>query len=91
MKKYSKKESADEKKERKDKKDKKKKKIDYEKANDEIKIILLISLYVIGIQLLTPHLIRAPTFEGCVMSFDGFPLDKSGDESIVSYIACLFL
>ena len=85
MKKYSKKESADE------KKDKKKKKIDYEKANDEIKIILLISLYVISIQLLTPHLTRAPTFEGCVMSFDGFPLDKSGDESIVSYIACLFL
>tara|TARA_B100000925_G_scaffold87523_1_gene63003 strand:+ start:10168 stop:15969 length:5802 start_codon:yes stop_codon:yes gene_type:complete len=89
MKKYSKKESADEKK--KNKKDKKKKKIDYEKANDEIKIILMISLYVIGIQLLTPHLTRAPTFEGCVMSFDGFPLDKSGDESIVSYIACLFL
>ena len=51
----------------------------------------MISLYVIGMQLLTPHLTRALTFEGCVMSFDGFPLDKSGDESIVSYIACLFL
>ena len=63
----------------------------YKKYKDEIKIFLLIGLYVIGIQLLTPHLDYAPTFEGCVMSFDGFPLEEGGDNSIVSYIVCLFL
>ena len=52
---------------------------------------MLIGLYVIAIQLLTPHLDYAPTFEGCIMSFDGFPLEESGDNSIVSYIVCLFL
>ena len=67
------------------------KKPSYKKYKDEIKIFLLIGLYVIGIQLLTPHLDYAPTFEGCVMSFDGFPLEESGDNSIVSYIVCLFL
>ena len=63
----------------------------YKKYKDEIKIFLLIGLYIIGIQLLTPHLDYAPTFEGCVMSFDGFPLEEGGDNSIVSYIVCLFL
>ena len=48
-------------------------------------------MYVIGIQLLTPHLDYAPTFEGCVMSFDGFPLEEGGNVGIVSYITCLFL
>ena len=85
MKKYYKKEGDFE------KTGKKKKKIDYDKYNDEIKIFLLVSLYVIGIQLLTPHLIRAPTYEGCIMSFDGFPLDRGDDVSIISYIVCLFL
>lgn len=63
----------------------------YKKYKDEIKIFLLIGLYVIGIQLLTPHLDYAPTFEGCVMSFDGFPLEEGGNVGIVSYITCLFL
>ena len=63
----------------------------YKKYKDEIKIFLLIGLYIVGIQLLTPHLEYAPTFEGCVMSFDGFPLEEGGDNSIVSYIVCLFL
>ena len=67
------------------------KKLSYKKYKDEIKIFLLIGLYVIAIQLLTPHLDYAPTFEGCVMSFDGFPLEESGDNSIISYIVCLFL
>ena len=67
------------------------KKPSYKKYKDEIKIFLLIGLYVIAIQLLTPHLDYARTFEGCVMSFDGFPLEESGDNSIVSYIVCLFL
>mgnify|MGYP006075129825 FL=1 len=63
----------------------------YKKYKDEIKIFLIIGLYVIGIQLITPHLNYAPTYEGCVMSFDGFPLEEGGDNSIVSYITCLFL
>ena len=63
----------------------------YKKYKDEIKIFLLMGLYVIGIQLMTPHLDYAPTYEGCVMSFDGFPLEEGGDSSIVSYITCLFL
>jgi hypothetical protein len=63
----------------------------YKKYKDEIKIFLLMGLYVIGIQLVTPHLDYAPTYEGCVMSFDGFPLEEGGDNSIISYIACLFL
>ena len=63
----------------------------YKKYKDEIKIFLLIGLYAIGIQLMTPHVNFAPTYEGCVMSFDGFPLEEGGDSSIVSYITCLFL
>ena len=63
----------------------------YKKYKDEIKIFLLIGLYVVGIQLMTPHMDYAPTYEGCVMSFDGFPLEEGGDSSIVSYITCLFL
>lgn len=63
----------------------------YKKYKDEIKIFLLIGLYVVGIQLMTPHMDYAPTYEGCVMSFDGFPLEEGGDNSIVSYITCLFL
>jgi len=63
----------------------------YKKYKDEVKMFILIGLYVIGIQLMTPHLDFAPTYEGCVMSFDGFPLEEGGNDSIVSYIACLFL
>ena len=72
-------------------KEAKKKAKAYKKYKDEIKIFLLLGMYVIAIQLVTPHIGYAPTYEGCVMSFDGFPLEEGDDRSIISYISCLFL
>ena len=56
--------------------------------NTSMMIITFVFLLV-GIQASVPSIKTRKQFPGCKKSFDGFPLDGSGDDSAIQYIACV--
>ena len=50
---------------------------------------LTLAMFLIGIQTSIPSIKTHKTFPGCVRSFTGFPLEGSGDESGLLYVACI--
>jgi hypothetical protein len=45
--------------------------------------------FLVGIQIAIPSIKTRKQFPGCKKSFEGFPLDGSGDDSAINYVACV--
>ena len=53
-------------------------------------MLLVTFIYLlVGIQTAVPSIRTKKQFPGCKKSFEGFPLDGSGDDSGITYIACV--
>jgi len=52
-------------------------------------IYLALGAFLIGVQTSIPMVKTRKTFPGCVRSFSGYPLDGTGNESGLQYIACV--
>lgn len=52
-------------------------------------LFLTLGAILIGIQTSMPSIKTRKTFPGCVRSFDGFPLEGTGDYSGMNYLACI--
>ena len=68
----------------------KKKKIKaYDDFYNESLMLLILSYYLVAIQISIPAIKTRKTHPGCIKSFTGFPLDGSEDTSAIMYIACV--
>jgi hypothetical protein len=68
----------------------KKKKIKaYDDFYNESLMLLILSYYLVAIQISIPAIKTRKTHPGCIKSFTGFPLDGSEDTSAMMYIACV--
>ena len=68
----------------------KKKKIKaYDDFYNESLMLLILSYYLVAIQISIPAIKTRKTHPGCIKSFTGFPLDGNGDTSAIMYIACV--
>ena len=61
----------------------------YEDLYNSSILYLTIGLFLIAIQTNIPSIKTRKTFPGCVRSFSGYPLEGSGDDSGVHYLACI--
>jgi hypothetical protein len=61
----------------------------YDDFYNESLMILILSYYLVAIQISIPSIKTRKTHPGCIKSFTGFPLDGTEDTSAVMYIACV--
>ena len=61
----------------------------YDDFYNESLMLLILSYYLVAIQISIPAIKTRKTHPGCIKSFTGFPLDGSEDTSAVMYIACV--
>ena len=54
-------------------------------------LYLTLGMYLIGIQTSIPSIRTRKTAPGCVRSFTGFPFEGEGDDSSITYVACVAL
>lgn len=54
-------------------------------------LYLTLGMYLIGIQTSMPPIRTRKTAPGCVRSFTGFPFEGEGDDSSITYVACVAL
>jgi hypothetical protein len=52
-------------------------------------LYITMAVILIAIQASIPSITTRKTFPGCVRSFEGYPIDGSGDLSAVNYMACI--
>ena len=66
------------------------KKIDSYKDIYNLTILYLtLGAYLIGLQLSIPSIKTRKTYPGCVRSFDGYPIEGTGDFSGLEYLSCV--
>ena len=61
----------------------------YDDVYNESLMLLILSYYLVAIQISIPAIKTRKTHPGCIKSFTGFPLDGSEDTSAMLYIACV--
>jgi len=61
----------------------------YKEYYNETMIIIVASVFIVGVQTTIPSFISKNTFPGCVRSFSGFPMDGIEDLTGIKYIACI--
>lgn len=61
----------------------------YQSAYDESLVILALAYFVVGVQVSVPSISSKKTHPGCKRSFSGYPLDADGDDSGLTYVACV--
>lgn len=54
-------------------------------------LYLTLGMYLIGIQTSMPPIRTRKTAPGCIRSFTGFPFEGEGDDSSITYVACVAL
>jgi hypothetical protein len=54
-------------------------------------LYLTLGMYLIGVQTSIPSIRTRKTAPGCVRSFTGFPFEGEGDDSSITYLACVAL
>lgn len=52
-------------------------------------LYITMAAYLISIQASIPSITTRKTYPGCIRSFEGYPIDGSGDLSAVNYMACV--
>jgi len=52
-------------------------------------LYLTMGVFLISVQTSIPPIRTKRTFPGCVTSFHGYPFDANGDDSAITYIACV--
>jgi hypothetical protein len=52
-------------------------------------LYITMAAYLISIQSSIPSITTRKTYPGCIRSFEGYPMDGSGDLSAVNYMACV--
>lgn len=52
-------------------------------------MIVTFAFFLVGIQTSIPSIKTRKQFPGCKKSFDGYPMDGSGDDSAIQYVACV--
>lgn len=62
---------------------------DYASVYSSTLMFLTLGMLLISIQTSIPSIRTRKTFPGCVRSFRGFPFEGEGDDSSVSYLACI--
>mgnify|MGYP000074740593 CR=1 FL=1 len=61
----------------------------YQSAHDESLVMLALAYFVVGVQVSVPSVSSKKTHPGCKRSFGGYPLDTDGDDSGITYVACV--
>lgn len=62
---------------------------DYETAYNTSMMLVTFVYFFVGIQVSIPSIKTRKQFPGCKKSFEGYPLDGSGDDSGIQYVACI--
>ena len=62
---------------------------EFKDAYNTSMLIVTFSFFLVGIQTIIPSIRTKKQFPGCKKSFQGFPLDGSGDEGGLTYVACV--
>ena len=62
---------------------------EFEDAYNTSMLLVTFIYLLVGIQTSIPSIRTKKQFPGCKKSFEGFPLDGSGDDSAITYIACV--
>lgn len=62
---------------------------EFEDAYNTSMLLVTFIYLLVGIQTAIPSIRTKKQFPGCKKSFEGFPLDGSGDDSAITYIACV--
>jgi len=63
--------------------------ITYESVYNSSILYTTLGMLLIAIQTSIPSIKTKKTFPGCVRSFTGFPIEGAGDDSSVTYLACI--
>jgi hypothetical protein len=63
----------------------------YAEYSGSVILYLTLAVYLIAIQTSIPSIKTRKTAPGCVRSFTGFPFEGEGDDSSVTYLACVAL
>ena len=66
-----------------------KKQMPYVQYKNQTTILIVSSVFLIGLQTATPSFKPKITAPGCVRSFSGFPMDGNVEDSGVNYVACV--
>ena len=61
----------------------------YQDMKNTVLVMLVLSYFVVSIQITIPSIRTRKTFPGCIKSFSGFPLQDGTDMSSIIYIACV--
>jgi len=61
----------------------------YEKYYDEKYILTFLGAYALTLQTATPSISSNKTYENCIRSFEGFPLNEDNNLSYLVYIICV--
>ena len=61
----------------------------FDDAYNTSMMIVALAFFLVGIQTSIPSIKTRKQFPGCKKSFDGFPMDGSGDDSAIQYVACV--
>ena len=62
---------------------------EYKDAYNTSMLLVVFCYFLVGIQTAVPSIRTKKQFPGCKKSFEGFPLDGSGDDSGLTYVACV--
>ena len=62
---------------------------EYKDAYHTSMLLVAFCYFLVGIQTAVPSIRTKKQFPGCKKSFEGFPLDGSGDDSGLTYVACV--
>ena len=77
------------KKKEKDMKAKGKKIITYERYKDQKYLLVFLGAYALTLQTSIPDISSKKTYENCIRSFNGFPLQENNDLSFLIYVICV--
>lgn len=61
----------------------------YNELYNSSMLYITMAAYLISIQASIPSITTRKTYPGCIRSFEGYPIDGSGDLSAVNYMACV--
>jgi len=61
----------------------------YRDMKNTVLVMLVLSYFVVAIQVTIPSIKTRKTFPGCIKSFSGYPLQDGTDMSTVAYVACV--